>query len=103
MLERQVPDRESLKLGVAGVNAVLVIVVELGEAGGHLAAARTWRSHHDERPGGLDVVVLAVALVGDDMGDIGRIAGDGVVEIDLDPEPGQPLAERLDRGLMGVV
>ena len=32
VLERQVPDGEGLKLGVARAHAVFVLVVELGEA-----------------------------------------------------------------------
>ena len=37
MREGQIPDRESLELGVAGGGAVLVLVIELREASGELA------------------------------------------------------------------
>ena len=37
MLQRQVPDREGLKLGIAGLDAPFVLMIKLGKAGGHLA------------------------------------------------------------------
>ena len=40
VVQGQVPDGEGLELGVAGADAAPVVVVELGEAGGQLAAAR---------------------------------------------------------------
>ena len=39
VLERQVPDRERLIFGVARVHAALVLLIELAEAGRHLAGA----------------------------------------------------------------
>ena len=41
VLERQVPDREGLVFGVARANAAPVLVIELAQAGGHFAAARS--------------------------------------------------------------
>ena len=67
MLERQVPDRESLELGVAGLHAAQVFVIELREADGHFAATRPRRSHDDERARGLDILVAAVALLRNDL------------------------------------
>ena len=37
MGQRQIPNGEGLVLGVAGGDATLVLMIELGEAGGHLA------------------------------------------------------------------
>ena len=45
-------------------------MVELGQAGGHLAAAGAGGCDDDEGALGRDVVVLAVALVADDAGHI---------------------------------
>ena len=70
MFEGQVPDGESLKLGVSGFDAALVLVIELGEAGGHLAAARAGRGDHDEAACSLYIVVLTEALVRDDNGEV---------------------------------
>ena len=79
VLERQVPHREGLVLGIAGLHAALVLVVELAEARGELARAGAGSGHHDERPARLDVVVLAKALVRDDVVDVRGVAVDEVV------------------------
>ena len=71
MLEWQIPDRECLELGVARAHAALVLVVELAQAGGHLAAAGTGSRHHDQGMAGLDVVVFTQAIIADDMGHVG--------------------------------
>ena len=82
MREGKVPDREGLELGVAGGGAVFVLVIELRQAGGELTRARTRRGDpDDERTGGLDKLVLAVAVVGHDQIDVVRIALDGIVQL----------------------
>ena len=86
MLQRQVPDGEGLKFCVAGLDAAAVLLVQLAEAGGHLAAAGTGSRHHDERPRGLDVFIFAVAFFADDGLDVEGIAGDDVVMVDPDAE-----------------
>ena len=63
MVGRKIPDGERLVFGIAGVDAALVLVVELAQARGEFAGARAGRGDHDERPGGLDVLVLAVSVV----------------------------------------
>ena len=88
----QVPDGEGLIFGVARLDAALVLMIELGEADGHLAAARTGRGDDDERAVRLDELVAAVALIADDAGDVVGIALDGIVAVDLQPE-------RLELGL----
>ena len=67
VLQRQVPDGEGLIFGVARADAPLVLVIELAEAGGHFAAAGAGRRDHHDGAAGLDVVVSAQALVGDDV------------------------------------
>ena len=83
MAERKVPDREGLEFGVSGVNAALDLVVDLGEADGHLAAARSGRGHDDQRLFGLDEIVLSVALVGYYQLDVRGISGDRIVAVHL--------------------
>ena len=63
MVQRKIPDGERLVFGVAGVDAALVLVVELRQARGEFAGAGAGRGDYDERSGGLDVVVLAVSVV----------------------------------------
>ena len=48
VFQRQVPHGERLELSIAGTDAALVLVVELTEADGHLAAAGT-RSRNDDQ------------------------------------------------------
>ena len=103
VLERQVPNGEGLELRIARRNAVFVLVVELGEAGGHLAAAGSGRSDDDERVRGLDVVVPPEALVADDVGNIRGIARDGVVTVVLHAERIEALQKGIGGGLAGIL
>ena len=102
MLQRQIPDRESLKFGVARLNAPLVLVVELAQAGSHFAAAGAGGGDHHQRMGSFDIFVLAETLVGDDVLDIGGVAGDGVMLEATDAQAFQPLEEGIRRGLTGI-
>ena len=103
VLERQVPDGERLKLRVPGLDAALVLVVELREAGRHLAAARAGRRDDDERARRLDVVAAAVALVADDQLEVGGIIRDAVQAVDLEAEGRHALFENLGGGLVRVL
>ena len=102
VLERQVPDREGLELGVAGHDAPLMLMVELGETGGHLSAAGTGRSKHHKGTGGLNIVVAAKSLITDDLGDIMRIALNGIVEVDLHTQALQTLLKGICGRLAGI-
>ena len=103
MLQRQVPDGERLILGVACGDAPAVVVVQLAQTGGHFAAAGAGGRHHDQGPRRLDIVVAAQSLVGDDMGHVGGISGDGIVPVALDTQRVQPLDEGIRRRLPGVL
>ena len=103
VLERQVPDGEGLKLRVARAHTVLVLMVELGEAGGHLAAAGAGGSDDDERMRRFDIFVAAEALVADDVGNVGGVAGDGVVAVVAHAQRVEPLDESVRRALAGVL
>ena len=65
MLERKIPDRKRLELGIAGVNAAFVFVIELTETGGKLAAARAGSGDHYETTGGLNIFIAAKAIFRD--------------------------------------
>ena len=82
--EGEVPDGEGLELGVAGLDPALVLLVQLAQAHGHLAAAGAGGRDDDQGLRGLHIVVPAESFVGVDEGDIVRIAFDRVVVIDLD-------------------
>ena len=91
MLQREVPDREGLVFRIAGADAALEIMVELGQAGRHLTAAGTRSSNDDERTCRLNVLVAAVSVIADDERDVGGIARDGVVAVDLHAQGFQTL------------
>ena len=103
VFERQVPNGEGLELRIASTYAPFVLVVELREAGGHLAAAGAWGRDDDEGTCGLDVVVLAKAFVRGDEGDVVRIAVDEVVDVGGDAHAFQTAAELVGRALVVVV
>ena len=101
--QRQIPDRERLELGVARAHTALVLVVELAQAGGHLAAAGAGRSHDDEAARRLDVVVAAEAVVADDARNVGRVVRNDVVAVYADAEHLEPVLEFLRCRLTAVV
>ena len=84
MIQREVPNREGLELCIARLDAAAILVVELGETGCHLAAARAGSGHNDQRSRGFDVLVSAVAVLTYNEGNVGRIAVNRVVAIHLD-------------------
>jgi len=103
MLQGQIPDREGLEFGIAGLDAALLFLVQLREADRQLAAAGARRRDDDQRPWRLQVFILAVSFVGYDEGGVGRIAGDRIVERRADTEFGQLLAEGHGRRLLGIL
>ena len=86
VIQRNVPDREGLPLRVPRLDPALVVVVQLRQAGRHLAGARAGSRHNDEVAAGLHVLVGAVALVRDDALDVRGVAGDREVAVDADAE-----------------
>ena len=103
MLQGQVPDGEGLVLGVACVDSALVLVVQLGKAGCHLARAGARGGYHDQRTGGFHVVVQAEALFACDMLDVEGVTGDGVVEVAGNAQAVHAVAEGIGVGLVGVL
>ena len=93
--ERNVPDREGLELCIARLDALLAFVVDLREAGSHLARAGAGGGDDDEGAAGFGIFVLTEALLGHDEGDIVGVAVYLVVLVHL-------YAEVLKLGLEGV-
>ena len=100
--EREVPHGERLVLGVAGLDAVLGVQVNLREARGHLARSGAGRRHDHERAGGLHVVVLAETLVAHHVVHVHGVADDGVVAERPHAHGGEARAEGVGGGLAGV-
>ena len=102
MLEGQVPDGEGLKLGVTGGHSPLIIMIELGKAGRHLTAAGSGRCDHHQGTAGLNIVILAKALVADHIRHIGRIPGNGIMAVALNPKGGKALDKSVRSGLSRI-
>ena len=103
MLQGQVPDGEGLIFGIAGADAPLVLVIELAQAGSHLAAARTGGGDHHHGAAGFDIFIAPQSLVGHHMRHIGGISGNGIMPVAFHTQRFQPLDERLGVGLPGVL
>ena len=99
MVQGQVPDGEGFKLGITGLDAPAVLMVELGQTGCHLAAARAGGSYNHQRTAGDDVVIASIALIADNQRDIGRIACDGIVQEHRHTQGFQTLFEGIGSGL----
>ena len=103
VLQRNVPDGEGLELGVTGLDAALVFMVQLRQADGHFSAAGAGRGDDHQRALGLNVLVAAVALVADDACHIVGVAGDLVVAEGADAQTVQPLFKGFHLGGSGVL
>ena len=102
VLQRQVPNGERLVLRVAGLDAALVLVVQLRQARGHLARAGAGGRYHHQRVRGFHELVFAVAFRRHDARRVVRVAGDGVVQVAFHAQAFQAMAERLRGGLVLV-
>ena len=93
MLQRQVPYRERLELGITGTDAALVFTIELTQAHSHLTAARTRSRDDDQRTGRLHIIILSETLVRSNQFHVVWIAVNEIVEIRLDAHTFQTVAE----------
>ena len=103
MLQRQVPHREGLELGITGTLATTVFVVKLTQTYCHLAAARTRSGNDDQLARGFYKVVLAVAFITGNELYIVRIALDGVMNISLDAHALEAMTELVGCHLSVIV
>ena len=71
-----------------------MLMIKLAQAGGHFAAAGAGGGDYDEAALGLDIVVLAEAVLGDDELNVRGVVGNYVVAVDLDAEALKPLLEQ---------
>ena len=84
MLQGDVPDRKCLELSISGADAAFMLMVELGQADCHLAAAGPGSRDYDKRPGCFDVFIFSVAVFADDMRYIGRVTGNQIMTVYFD-------------------
>ena len=97
--EGHIPYRESFEFGITGLDSAFVLLVQLAQTNGHLAAAGAGGRNHHQGFGGFYVIVLAEAFVRIDQGNVIRIAFNGVVVVHLDAHILQALAVCLGTGL----
>ena len=86
MTQRDIPDGEGFKLRIARLYPSFVLMVQLRKAGRHLAAAGAGCCQHHQRTLCFNIIIFAKAFFAYDQRDIGRIAFDGVMFINLDPQ-----------------
>ena len=103
MAEGKVPDREGLELGVAGLNAAFVLLVQLAKAYCHLSAAGAGSRDNYQRLGCFYVVVLTEAFVRINKGYVVGVAFNCVVIVHLDVHVLQALAVSICACLAVVV
>ncbi len=91
MLERDVPDGERFELRVTGLDATLVLVINLREAHGHLSTPGAGSRHHHKFARRFDKFILAVAVVAYNQRNIARVTRNRVVAVNLESQSFQLL------------
>ena len=84
VLERDVPNRERFKLGVASLDTALVFMINLREADGHLSTSRTRSGHHHEFARSFNKFIFAITVIAHHERDVARITGNRIMAIDLE-------------------
>ena len=102
MLQWEIPHRECLKLGIAGMHTTLVLIIKLTQANRHLTAARTRRSNNNQRTLCFNIIVLTEALVRGNQTHVMRIALDEIMAVSLDALALQTLFEG-DGGRLAII
>ena len=86
MLQRDIPDWEGLEFCIACMDPSFVLVVELGQTGGHFSASGTGCCDNHKGSGGFNVLVFAVAFITHDEGNIAGVSFYGIVQINFDAQ-----------------
>ena len=102
VLERQIPDRKGFKLRIAGFYTALMLLINLRQAGCHLAGAGAGGSDDNELAGGLNVLVAPIAVAAENQRNVGGISLNHIVKIAADAKLFEALAEVICSGLPGI-
>ena len=86
MLKRKIPDRECLVLGISGFYASFILMIKLRETCSHLARSGSRCSDYDKGTCGFNIFVLSKSVIAYDKRNIGRIACDRIMSVDLKAE-----------------
>ena len=93
VFQREVPDGERLKLGIARIHATLVLVEHLGKARGQLARSRPRCGDNHQVASSFRVLIAAQAFIGNDEIHVRRISRDHPVAGNFQAQALQPLHE----------
>ena len=99
VLQRDGPDRECLELGVACLDAALILMIELGKTCSHLSRTGTRSRYDNELSGRLDIIILTVTVFTYDKRNVGRISCDRIVSVRLNAEASESCFELLGQRL----
>ena len=102
VFKRKIPDREGFELRIPRLYAVHMLVIELGKAGRHFAAAGAGSRDDNEPARGFYVIVSAQALFAYDKLDVGGVSLDGIMLVRRHAELFEPLFE-CDGGGLGII
>ena len=83
MLERKIPYRECLELGISGLYSSFVIMIKLGYTCCHLATSRPRRSNHYKFSIRFDIIVFTQTFVADYPVHVIRVIGNIIMTIGL--------------------
>ena len=86
VLERDVPNRERFKLGIASLDTALVFMINLREADSHLSTTRTRSGHHHEFARSFNKFIFTITIIAHHERDVARITGNRIMAIDLESE-----------------
>ena len=103
MFERKVPHGEGLKLGISGLNAPPVLVIELAQTHRHLSASGAGRCDDYKRTCGLHIVIASETLFAVYERHVVGIAFDGVVQENLHAQALKALSVVVGRTLSVIV
>ena len=95
MIERKVPDRECLKLGIAGLDTVFLLLIELAQAYGHLAASGARSCNDNKRTRGDHIIISSESLIGIYQGHVIGITFNYIVYIGHDTQAFETLTESI--------
>ena len=101
MFQREIPNGERFKLGIASLHAALMLLIKLAEAYGHLAGARAGGSHQYQGAGRFNILVRTETGIGHDMLHIVGIALNVIMLINRNAKGLQALFEH-HRGALFV-
>ena len=103
VFQRKIPYGEGLKLGIASLDAALMLIVELAKANSHLSAARSRSGNNHQRASGFHVIIAPKAFVGINKCHIIGIAINGIMVIGPDAKALQFLTIEFGRALAVIM